>query len=122
MRLFQFPMLTVMVLTLVPVEKGNVIQTHEVGRLGLLMTPGFGILFFACVYSALSYSCILHSKIIYPKVVLCLLVLRRYAKEEEERKRIFPLCRLLFFQSHLPCVTRDALLRKVGLPGAITIH
>lgn len=89
MRLFQFPILTVTVLTLAPVEKGNDIQTHEVGRLGLLMTPGFGILFFAHVYSALSYSCILHSKIIYPNVVLCLVVLHRYAKEEKEEREFF---------------------------------
>lgn len=61
-------------------RKGNDIQTCEVGSLGLLMTPGFGILFFACVYSALSYSCILHNKIIYSSAVLCLLFLHSYVR------------------------------------------
>lgn len=86
MRLFQFPILTVMVLTLASVEKGNDIQTHEVGRLGLLMTPSFGILFFACVYSALSSSCILHNKIIYLSAVFCLSVLHSYAREKKEER------------------------------------
>ena len=70
-------------------RKGNDIQTNEVGSLGLLMTPGFGILFFACVYSALSYSCILHNKIIYSSAVFCLLVLHSYAKEEKGGKSFF---------------------------------
>lgn len=89
MWLFQFPILTIIVLTLASVGKGNDIQTHEVGSLGLLMTPSFGILFFACVYSALSYSCILHNKIIYPNTVFCLLVLHGYAREEKGGKSFF---------------------------------
>lgn len=71
-------------------RKGNDIQTHEMGSLGLLMTPSFGILFFACVYSALSYSCILHNKIIYSSAVFCLLVMHSYA--EEKGGKSFFLC------------------------------
>lgn len=98
-------------------RKGNDIQTCEVGSLGLLMTPSFGILFFPYVYSALSYSCILHNKIIYSSVVLCLLVLHSYVRGKR-RKELFPLCRLQSFQLLLPGVSNSQ--GKAGVPVAIS--
>lgn len=98
-------------------RKGNDIQTCEVGSLGLLMTPSFGILFFPCVYSALSYSCILHNIIIYLSAVLCLLVLHSYVRGKS-RKELFPLCRLQSFQLLLPGVSNSQ--RKAGVPVAIS--
>lgn len=98
-------------------RKGNDTQTYEVGSLGLLMTPSFGILFFPCVYSALSYSCILHNKIFYLSAVLCLLVLHSYVRGKR-RKELFPLCRLQFFQLLLPGVSSSQ--GKSGVPVAVS--
>lgn len=93
-------------------RKGNDIQTHEVGSLGLSMTPSFGILFFTCVYSALSYSCILHNKIIYSSPVFCLLGLQGRKKE----KRAFSFVQVAVFPiSPASCQQRHFTRKNRGL-------